>query len=155
MNCLYLSRLKITETKPYRRVIFEHRFTLWGKRFLCIDMLQDKSPIWSVILSLDIFLYIFCTQIWSYEYFILVLDSIKQKKRPRPAMLFKKSLWHRCFPVNFVKVLRTPFFTGHFRWLLLNDVYSKERVSWITRKVKILKQNWNQENESETVQLLF
>ena len=22
----------------------------------------------------------------------------------------KKSLWHRCFPVNFVKSLRTPFF---------------------------------------------
>ena len=28
----------------------------------------------------------------------------------RPATLLKKSLWHRCFPVNFVKFLRTPFF---------------------------------------------
>ena len=27
----------------------------------------------------------------------------------RPAALFKKRLWHRCFPVNFVKFLRTPF----------------------------------------------
>ena len=26
-----------------------------------------------------------------------------------PATLLKKSLWHRCFPVNFVKFLRTPF----------------------------------------------
>ena len=26
-----------------------------------------------------------------------------------PATLFKKRLWHRCFPVNFVKFLRTPF----------------------------------------------
>ena len=25
----------------------------------------------------------------------------------RPATLFKKRLWHRCFPVNFVKFLRT------------------------------------------------
>ena len=25
----------------------------------------------------------------------------------------KKSLWHRCFPVNFVKSLRTPFFIKH------------------------------------------
>ena len=25
----------------------------------------------------------------------------------------------RCFPVNFVKILRTPLFTEHFRWLLL------------------------------------
>ena len=28
----------------------------------------------------------------------------------RPATLLKKRLWHRCFPVNFVKFLRTFFF---------------------------------------------
>ena len=27
----------------------------------------------------------------------------------RPATLLKKRLWHRCFPVNFVKFLRSPF----------------------------------------------
>ena len=27
----------------------------------------------------------------------------------RPATLLKKRLWHRCFPVNFTKFLRTPF----------------------------------------------
>ena len=27
----------------------------------------------------------------------------------RSAALFKKRLWHSCFPVNFVKFLRTPF----------------------------------------------
>ena len=37
----------------------------------------------------------------------------------RPATLFKKSLWHRCFPVNFGKFLRTPFFIEHLWWLLL------------------------------------
>ena len=37
----------------------------------------------------------------------------------KPATLLKKSLWHRCFPVNFAKFLRTPFFTEHLRWLLL------------------------------------
>ena len=26
-----------------------------------------------------------------------------------PATLLKKRLWHRCFPVDFVKFLRTPF----------------------------------------------
>ena len=31
----------------------------------------------------------------------------------------KKRLWHRCFPVNFAKFLRTPFLTKHLRWLLL------------------------------------
>ena len=30
----------------------------------------------------------------------------------RPTTLLKKRLWHRCFPVNFVKFLRTPFFNG-------------------------------------------
>ena len=32
----------------------------------------------------------------------------------------KKRLWHRCFPVNFVKFLRTPFFIEHLWWLLLS-----------------------------------
>ena len=30
-------------------------------------------------------------------------------------------LWRRCFPVNFAKLLRTPFLTEHLRWLLLNN----------------------------------
>ena len=37
----------------------------------------------------------------------------------KPSTLLKKRLWHRCFPVNFAKFLRTPFLTDHFRWLLL------------------------------------
>ena len=37
----------------------------------------------------------------------------------RPATLLKKRLWHRCFPVNFAKFLRTPFLTEHLWWLLL------------------------------------
>ena len=36
-----------------------------------------------------------------------------------PATLLKKRLWHRSFPVNFAKFLRTPFLTEHIRWLLL------------------------------------
>ena len=37
----------------------------------------------------------------------------------RPVTLLKKKPWHRCFPVNFSKFLRTPFVTEHLRWLLL------------------------------------
>ena len=37
----------------------------------------------------------------------------------RPATLLKKSLWHRCFPVNFVKFLRTPFLQNTSGWLPL------------------------------------
>ena len=43
------------------------------------------------------------------------------KLQAPPATLLKKRLWHWCFPVNFAKFLRTPFFTEHLRWLLLNE----------------------------------
>ena len=32
----------------------------------------------------------------------------------RPATLLKKRLWHKCFSVNFVKFLRTPFLQNTF-----------------------------------------
>ena len=36
------------------------------------------------------------------------------------------SLWHRCFPVSFVKFIRTPFFIEHLWWLFLN--FQEENV---------------------------
>ena len=39
-------------------------------------------------------------------------------------LLLKKKLWHRCFPVNFGKSLRTPFLTEHLWWLLLSTVHT-------------------------------
>ena len=36
----------------------------------------------------------------------------------RPATLLIKRIWHRCFPVNFVKFLRTPFLQNTSGWLL-------------------------------------
>ena len=42
----------------------------------------------------------------------------------------KRSLWHRCFPMNFAKFLRTPFFAEHLRWLLLNMDNDKSYLSW-------------------------
>ena len=36
-----------------------------------------------------------------------------------PATLIKKRLWHRCFPVNFAKFLRTPLQNTSGRLLLL------------------------------------
>ena len=47
----------------------------------------------------------------------------------RPATLLKKRLWHRCFPVNFVKFLRTPLFIEHLWWLLLHDILSVKESS--------------------------
>ena len=37
----------------------------------------------------------------------------------RPATLLKKKTLHRCFPMNFAKFLRIPFFTEYLQWLLL------------------------------------
>ena len=39
----------------------------------------------------------------------------------RPSTLLTKRLWHRRFPVNFAKFLRTFFLTEHLRRLLLNE----------------------------------
>ena len=38
----------------------------------------------------------------------------------RPTTLLKKRLWHRCFPINFVKFLRTPFLQNTSGRLLLH-----------------------------------
>ena len=40
----------------------------------------------------------------------------------RLTTILKKRLWHTCFPVNFVKFLRTPFLTEHLWWLLLEEL---------------------------------
>ena len=37
----------------------------------------------------------------------------------RPSTLLKKKLWHSCFPVNFLKLLRMPFSIEQLSWLLL------------------------------------
>ena len=47
----------------------------------------------------------------------------------RPATLLKKRLWHKCFPVNFVKFLRTPFFIGFFHYF---EIF----IFWVVRGVK-------------------
>ena len=39
--------------------------------------------------------------------------------------VIKKRLWHRCFPVNFAKFLKTPFITKHlWRLLLKTSIFS-------------------------------
>ena len=46
----------------------------------------------------------------------------------RPAALLKKSVWHRCFPVNFAKFLRRPFLQNTFNgcfctWWKVSYIY--------------------------------
>ena len=42
----------------------------------------------------------------------------------RTATLLKKRLWHRCFPVNFLKFLRTPFLRNTSGRLFLTHLFS-------------------------------
>ena len=45
----------------------------------------------------------------------------------RPATLSKKRLWHKCFPVNFAKFLRTPFLQNTSGWLVLTKLHDPNR----------------------------
>ena len=44
-------------------------------------------------------------------------------------LYWKRDLWQRCFPVNFAKFLRTPFFIEHL-WLLLLKVNGRILLKW-------------------------
>ena len=51
--------------------------------------------------------------------------------------LYYRRLRQKCFPVKFVKFLRTPFLTEHLRWMLLENLFrsSRERRLHITGEV--------------------
>ena len=56
-----------------------------------------------------------------------------------PAFLSKKRFWHRCFPVNFEKFLRTSFFIKHFRVAVSENLKSISDITiiifdWIDRR---------------------
>ena len=60
-----------------------------------------------------------------------------------PSTLFKKSLWHRCFPVNFEKFLKTPFLQNTSGRLFLTFEGSLNltnlKLGWINHNYCIFK----------------
>ena len=66
----------------------------------------------------------------------------------RPVTLFKKRLWHRCFPVNFAKFLGTPLLQNTYGWMLLGiELLVSYLRSWavnINAKVQIWECKFNQ-----------
>ena len=60
----------------------------------------------------------------------------------RPAFLLKTRLWHRCFPRNFAKFLRTPSPTDHLWWLLLFLTMPKKYCIWMNSNFTG-NQSWN------------
>ena len=60
----------------------------------------------------------------------------------RPEILLKKRIWHRCFPRNFAKFLRTTSPTEHLRWLLLFLTMPKKYCMWMNSNFTG-NQSWN------------
>ena len=57
-----------------------------------------------------------------------------------PATLLKKRLWHRCFPVNFAKFLRTPFRKNTSGRLLLSKRFVPSEVFYKKGVLKKIQQ---------------
>ena len=51
----------------------------------------------------------------------------------KPVTLLKKRLWHRFFPVNFEKFLRTHFLTEHLGWLHL-ELFLECQPIWYSNR---------------------
>ena len=71
----------------------------------------------------------------------------------RPATLLKKRLWQRCFPVNFLKFLRTLFFIEHLWWLLLEK--SNKCSKCIMFNKKCVLENFYLQNSKESSYIRF
>ena len=58
-----------------------------------------------------------------------ILEAAAQRcSVKKVSTLLKKRLWHRYFPVNFVKFLRTPFLKEHL-WATASEISSKNIYS--------------------------
>ena len=99
----------------------------WSLNSIALSQLEVRGTMW----------YLSMSQVSSFLIFYLPIQiffeifQICRSSRPevfckrcsaglRPTTLLKKRLWHRCFPVNFVKFRRAPFFIEHLWWRLLN-----------------------------------
>ena len=67
----------------------------------------------------------------------------------------KKRLWHRYFPVNFAKFLRTSLFTEHLRWLLLKGLFLLLCFFVFLKSYKKKKYIFNEKVETWWIYLLF
>ena len=68
------------------------------------------------------------------------------------ATLFKKGYWHRCFPVNFAKFLRTTFLKNTSGRPLLKNVLILDQVYSNTRILTQVKTNQHESTRINTSQ---
>ena len=128
VSCIY-SRLSSSILKvPY--LLHEHPMALlapaYHPRIKCektqinnlFESIQDEDTLYSIALE-NITAEEICSKhlhcIFFMCFFICIIYSIRSIRKSlklvarRPATLLKNSLWHRRFPVNFVKFIRTFF----------------------------------------------
>ena len=75
----------------------------------------------------------------------LEISQNSQKNTCARVSFLKKRLWHRCFPVNFAKFLRTYVLTEHLRWLVLGFWSESPLYNFrnsCSKQAQYLKFNW-------------
>ena len=89
-----------------------------------VEIFQKQPP--------DVFCQKRCLEIWqnSQENTCARVSYLIKLQTPRAATLLKKRLWHRCFPVNFAKFLRTSFLQSTYGRLLLMFLVSRLATCW-------------------------
>ena len=97
------------------------------------------KPLNKVISSLDEIYCVYPTG-WLFAVYVRATDLIASlgSEGLRPATLLKKNLWHRCFPVNFAKFLRTPFFTEHI-WAIASGTRNPASLIESSRMAQLSK----------------
>ena len=107
-------------TSPEQLGIFLWSFDSYDKVFLESFW---YSQAWNLKTGISLFLIQHSLLIMFYlikRISLIFLSFLAWNRSFMPATLLKKRLWHRCFPVNFAKFLRTSFlqntFGGCFWW---------------------------------------
>ena len=113
-------------TKSLRTLFFKEHLYSDG----CFSTLMAASLLWWLLLTVN------SVNQWRhtlkvypevFQTLFPILATLHEKVRSsRPELFCKKGVFEnfanqRCFPVNFRKFSRTPFFIVHLRWLLLKN----------------------------------
>ena len=73
------------------------------------------------------------------------LRKIHKIQRKTSATLLRNRLWHRSFPVNLAKFLKTPFFREHVLWLLLYYICNANFKILVSMKLHLFITRWCKE----------
>ena len=108
-------------------------YILFWKNLMSKKQIRDKNLIYkNLIFEVVLVINKIIFSNFQWDNAIFENFSRKNQKQPpevlaAPANLLKKRLWHRCFPVNFVKFLRTPFSQNTSGRLLLKNFFMRKK----------------------------